>query len=233
MDTTAEQPYAKINELLNPMSNPGHNRYDCGSTRIHRSGKFIAQTWANQAHHLQSQPELGFGLIGFVYFTLPSFESKDMAFSRHSIHWPFVVEITWDGRPDLVSDARDWAKDLIAITRQGADDPSEIGYPNWGEIIDLGGQVTPCATVRLTMEQRPKCSPARVKSRKSLEASTTTCNTSRRNTIQTWSSTSGSLSSPLAVITRASGAPRILISCRMVRMHRVYVAPHTYCGRVD
>lgn len=129
----AERPFVQTNELLNPMAGYGHNRYLCGSTRIHRSAKYIADTWDNQMRHLHSQPALGFGFLGFVFMN-PVVGSDDMAFDRESLRRPLVTEIEWDGEKELVADARKWANELIAITRTGAGDPNEPGYLNLGKV---------------------------------------------------------------------------------------------------
>jgi hypothetical protein len=134
MDTMAERPYIQVNEILNAMAAFGHNRYLCGSTRIHGSAKYIADTWANQMQHDHSQPELGFGFLGFIFMNL-AVGSEDVAFDRNALRKPFMAQITWDGEKALMHDARKWAKELIAITRKGADDANEPGYLNWGESV--------------------------------------------------------------------------------------------------
>lgn len=134
MDTMAERPYTQVNEVLNAMAAFGHNRYLCGSTRIQGSAKYIVDTWANQMRHLHTQPELGFGFLGFIFMN-PAVGSTDMAFDHKAIRKPFMTQITWDGEKALMEDARKWARELIAITRKGADDPNEPGYLNWGESV--------------------------------------------------------------------------------------------------
>jgi hypothetical protein len=94
----------------------GHNRHLCGSTRIHGCAKYIADTWANQIQHMNSQPEVGLCFLGFIFVNL-DVGSKDMDFDHNAIRKPLMTQITWDGERPLVH-ARKW-RELMAITRKG------------------------------------------------------------------------------------------------------------------
>lgn len=78
--------------------------------------------------HMHSQPELGFGFLGFIFINL-AVGSKDMAFDHNAIRKPFMAQSTWDWERALMH-ARKWARELIAITRKGAAVPNKPGYLN-------------------------------------------------------------------------------------------------------
>jgi hypothetical protein len=124
----AGAPYIQANEIHNAMAAFGYNRHLCASTRIHGCAKYIGDTWANQIQHMNSQHELGLCFLGFIFMDL-DVGSKDVAFDHNAIRKPLMTQITWDGERPLVH-ARQWARELMAITRQGAADPNEHDYLN-------------------------------------------------------------------------------------------------------